>query len=285
MTRITRTLCLALTAVVLLGFSSALFGQIYSFVDENGVKVLTNIAPATTAIRGLKVTGAPDVASNSTKPTKPGGQKVASRNANLKGPVDSGSSRATNASGVKQEPPARIDYSEIIEKYSVEFGVDPALIHSMIETESGFNASAVSPKGAQGLMQLMPATASRLDVANPFDPEENIRGGIKHMRSLLDMFSDRPDSLVLSLAAYNAGENLVQRLGRVPAIRETNDYVRTIIQRYGKRETVLQDPAGVDSESAPGPMPTFRYYDEKGVLVLTNIPPVVSSRGPGVIFR
>ncbi len=77
--------------------------------------------------------------------------------------------------------------------------MDPALIRSMIATESGFNQNAVSPKGAQGLMQLMPYTAYRLGVSDPFDPEENILGGIKYMRYLLDTFAESPDSLKLKL--------------------------------------------------------------------------------------
>jgi len=173
------------------------------------------------------------------------------------------------------------DFLAIIEKYSKEYGIDPRLIHSMITTESAFNPRAVSPKGAQGLMQLMPGTAAQLGVANPFDPEENISGGIRYMRSLLDTFSGHSDTLMLSLAAYNAGENLVRRLGRVPAIRETNNYVRDIIQRYGQTETVVQDPLPTP-DLIQIPLPTFRYLDEKGILVLTNIPPVLPT-GNGTV--
>ena len=142
----------------------------------------------------------------------------------------------------------------------------------MIATESGFNPTAVSSKGAQGLMQLMPETAARLGVSNPYDPEENIWGGARYMRFLLDTFANNTeDNLILSLAAYNAGENLVQRLGRVPDFRETNDYVRSIIERYGKRQMDLPVPA------IPEPT-TYRYFDDKGTLILTNIPPVDRSR-------
>jgi soluble lytic murein transglycosylase-like protein len=95
-------------------------------------------------------------------------------------------------------------------------------------------------------MQLMPATASRMGVRNAFDPEENISGGTKYMRLLLDTFSyAEKDQLILSLAAYNAGENLVQKLGRVPAIRETSEYVSSILGRYGQKimsETPAQPP-------------------------------------------
>ena len=113
-------------------------------------------------------------------------------------------------------------------------------------------------------MQLMPSTAERLGVENSFDPEQNIHGGVKHFRSLLNTFNN---DLVLSLAAYNAGENLVQRLGRVPKIKETRDYVQSVTERYGKIE--LDEPA--QEENSRGQ--TYRYVDNSGVLNLTNIPP------------
>jgi soluble lytic murein transglycosylase-like protein len=155
-------------------------------------------------------------------------------------------------------------YSAIIEKYANDYRLDPSLIRSIIATESGFNAKAVSPKGARGLMQLMPATAKRLGVENSFDPEQNIQGGVKHFRSLMDTFKN---DLELSLAAYNAGENLVQRLGRVPDIRETQEYVQTITSRYGKKSAEAPVEEG---EYHP---PAYRFVDESGVLHLTNIPP------------
>ncbi len=167
-----------------------------------------------------------------------------------------------------QEPaaaPAREDaYNPIIEKYAADFQLDPSLIRSIIATESGFNARAVSPKGAQGLMQLMPATARRLGVRNSFDPEENIRGGVRHFRTLMDNFNN---DIELSLAAYNAGENLVQRLGRVPNIRETQNYVQLVTSRYGKQQP---EEGEVEEEIHP---PAFQFVDETGVLHLTNIPP------------
>ncbi len=129
-----------------------------------------------------------------------------------------------------------------------------------------FNPKAVSSKGARGLMQLMPATASRLGVRNLHDAEENIRGGTKYLRSLLDTFDN---DLTLSLAAYNAGENLVQRVGRIPNIAETHAYVRSVQKRYGKNE---MSPLPQPEEKRHAP--TFRYTDGNGVLHLTNIAPV-----------
>jgi hypothetical protein len=216
----------ALAAFLVLGGNS--FGQaLYSYIDENGTQVFTNIPPVGN-VYDLKITGTP-----------------------LPPP-------APAASG-----PNSTRFDPIIEKYAADYQLDPSLIRSIIATESAFNPKAVSSKGARGLMQLMPATAERLGVKNSFDPEQNIHGGVKHFRLLMNSFNN---NLELSLAAYNAGENLVQRLGRVPAIRETREYVQSITKRYGKQ-------ADSQAQETPENPPTFRFVDESGVLHLTNIPP------------
>lgn len=109
-------------------------------------------------------------------------------------------------------------------------GLDPCLILSVMRAESGFNRMAISPKGASGLMQLMPATATRMGVRNLFDPRENILGGAKYLRWLLNRFNG---DLRLALAGYNAGEGAVEAYGnRIPPFQETQNYVRTIYTRY-----------------------------------------------------
>ena len=120
---------------------------------------------------------------------------------------------------------------QLIRTNANRFGIDPYLVFLVIEKESRFHTRAVSPKGAMGLMQLMPGTARRLGVRKPFDAAENIRGGTKYMRELMDMFGGKVD---LVLASYNAGEGAVLKYGRnVPPYRETRDYVKTIGKRYG----------------------------------------------------
>ena len=120
---------------------------------------------------------------------------------------------------------------QLIRANGERFGIDPYLVFLVIEKESRFRTRAVSPKGAMGLMQLMPGTARRLGVRKPFDPAENIRGGTKYLRELMDMFGGKVN---LVLASYNAGEGAVLKYGRnVPPYRETRDYVRTIGKRYG----------------------------------------------------
>jgi soluble lytic murein transglycosylase-like protein len=114
-------------------------------------------------------------------------------------------------------------------------GLDPCLILSVMRAESGFNRLAVSPKGASGLMQLMPATATRMGVRNLFDPRENILGGAKYLRWLLNRFGG---DLRLALAGYNAGEGAVEAYGnRIPPFQETQNYVRTIYTRYSAIHT------------------------------------------------
>jgi soluble lytic murein transglycosylase-like protein len=121
---------------------------------------------------------------------------------------------------------------QLIKTNGTRFGVDPYLVFLVIEHESHFRARALSPKGARGLMQLMPGTARRFGVRNPFDPVENIRGGTQYLKELMGMFGGRVD---LVLASYNAGEGAVVKYGRsVPPYKETREYVKRIGKRYGR---------------------------------------------------
>jgi soluble lytic murein transglycosylase-like protein len=122
-------------------------------------------------------------------------------------------------------------YDHLITKASEKYSVDPALIKAVIKAESNFNHRAVSKKGARGLMQLMPATASSLHVQDSFHPESNIEGGVRYLRYLLNYFSG---NLHLALAAYNAGENAVIRYGGIPPYPETQIYVRRVLSYLDK---------------------------------------------------
>jgi hypothetical protein len=120
-------------------------------------------------------------------------------------------------------------YDPLIHEYSQKYEVDFALIKAIMRAESGFNPTAVSRKGARGLMQLMPETAQRMNVSNSFSPRDNIEGGVRYLKYLLQLFND---DLRLSLAAYNAGENIVSELGSIPPYRETVDYVHRVLNYY-----------------------------------------------------
>jgi soluble lytic murein transglycosylase-like protein len=121
------------------------------------------------------------------------------------------------------------DLEAFIDRVSAREGVDAKLVRAVIEVESGYRPSARSPKGAMGLMQLMPATARQYAVTNPYDPAANIEAGIKHLKSLLARFPP-----ALALAAYNAGDAAVQRFGGIPPYAETRNYVSRILQIFKK---------------------------------------------------
>ncbi|MRR55320.1 MAG: DUF4124 domain-containing protein [Deltaproteobacteria bacterium] len=118
------------------------------------------------------------------------------------------------------------EFDPIVKSVASEYGVDKSLVKAVIHAESGYNPNAVSPKGAQGLMQLMPKTAQGLKVPNSFDPKDNIRGGVRYLRFLLDTF--RGD-VTLALAAYNAGLSRVNQYGGVPPYQETRNYISRVL--------------------------------------------------------
>jgi soluble lytic murein transglycosylase-like protein len=129
------------------------------------------------------------------------------------------------ATVVAAAPAAPVKYGEIIDKVSAEQNVPANLVRALIQVESAYHERARSPKGAMGLMQLMPATAKQYAVADPYDPVANIEGGVKYLKSLLQRLP-----VALALAAYNAGEAAVQRFNGIPPYRETQDYVARILR-------------------------------------------------------
>ena len=137
---------------------------------------------------------------------------------------------------------AKIDapYASIVETASRAHGVEERLVHALIWAESSYDPKAVSPSGAEGLMQLMPATAKRYGVRDAFDPRQNIDGGVKHLRELLDQFDG---DLELVVAAYNAGANAVVRAGnRIPPYPQTVAYVPKVIAYYHRLEAAADTP-------------------------------------------
>lgn len=131
------------------------------------------------------------------------------------------------------------NFEDFIVSASARHSIDPDLIRAVIKTESDFNSNARSPKGAMGLMQLMPDTARQHNVLDAYDPLDNIEGGVRHLRLLLSRYRG---NLELSLAAYNAGINAVERHGGIPPYAETRQYVRRVLRFYdGYRETGVQN--------------------------------------------
>jgi soluble lytic murein transglycosylase-like protein len=154
----------------------------------------------------------------------------------------------------------RAELRKLVHEVSTEHGVDPKLIDALVVIESGYNPKAVSRKGAMGLMQLMPETAKRLDVDDPFNPAENIRGGVREFSRLVRRYSG---NLQLALAAYNAGEGAVSRYRGVPPYAETRSYVAKILSLYTGR------PYRLAGSYRAAPVRMLR--NSGGETIITNI--------------
>jgi hypothetical protein len=155
-------------------------------------------------------------------------------------------SAATNLGTTTATKPL-LPLSQVVDSASAAYHLDPDLVNSVIHAESGFNAHAVSPKGARGLMQLMPSTASQLGVSDSFDPEANVTGGSRYLRELLERYNF---DLVKALAAYNAGPLRVEQYQGVPPFRETHAYVARIVHEYNKKKIAEEKAAKLKAASA-----------------------------------
>jgi soluble lytic murein transglycosylase-like protein len=142
-----------------------------------------------------------------------------------------------------------VDLNEVVKAASGTYRLDPDLVNSVIRAESGFNVRAVSPKGAQGLMQLMPQTASQLGVQNAFDPQANVEGGTRYLRELLERYNF---DLIKALAAYNAGPQRVEQYGGVPPYYETKAYVARIVRDFNKKKLAAKTAAQPAAHKSSG---------------------------------
>lgn len=195
-----------LGSALILGAGSVSAGQIYIYKDNNGSTLMTNRKSADKSLTKVKVTYYPD--------------------SNIHTYSNWGSSESSVLPSYSRNKNA---FDSIIKQASAQHGVAEGLIKAVMHTESGFNVNARSPVGAQGLMQLMPATARRFNVSNAYDPHQNIMAGARYLAWLLKRFNG---NTTLALAGYNAGEGNVQKYGGVPPFRETQDYVRRVNSRF-----------------------------------------------------
>ncbi|GHD81054.1 lytic transglycosylase domain-containing protein [Vogesella fluminis] len=195
----------ALLAVLLLLLAPVVDASIYAFTDADGTTHFSNV-PQDKRYRLV-----------------------------LSTPHDSGEVAAgKRTTGTQYRASQRARWSRLIDSTAQSLNMDAALLHAVIATESGYNWRAVSPKGAIGLMQLMPATAGRYGVTDPYDPGQNVRAGAQYLRELMGRFGS---DLRLVLAAYNAGEQAVARYGnRVPPYQETMQYVPRVLGNYARNQ-------------------------------------------------
>jgi len=211
MSRLPRSV-LAFLGACLLAQAGAATADIYGYVDEQGVAHLSN-TPLDSRYylfkRETRTAAQEEYRADETDPSSPRALRV-----NLA---------------------ERQRYAGLISTVARELSVEPALLHALITVESGYDSRALSPRGAMGLMQLMPDTARRYKVADVWDPRENLRGGARYLRDLLEMFGN---DLSLALAAYNAGEAAVlQYGGKIPPYPETRSYVPRVLQQYRSLST------------------------------------------------
>jgi hypothetical protein len=164
----------------------------------------------------------------------------------------------------------------LIVKHAQEQGIDPSLVRLVIQKESGFNPQAVSPKGAMGLMQLMPGTASMLGVQDPFNPEQNINGGVRYLKHCLERFNN---DVCLALAAYNAGPENVAKHRGVPPFAETRNYVANIMREYTGQPVDMPAPPSI----LPSPNPLAgRTLPKKTAFSQTDLQPLFLPGGDRV---
>jgi soluble lytic murein transglycosylase-like protein len=176
--------------------------------------------------------------------------------------------RAYNGHGPLPVTRSGEEFRELIYRTAVKHGIHPELVFAVAAVESNFNSRAVSEKGAQGLMQLMPDTAARFGVSDPFNPADNVLGGVRYMRYLLDLFNG--DSR-LALAAYNAGENAVLATRSVPPYPETRRYVARVLKMFGGKKPLLPAPPPKTQPAGRGtPQPIRSYTDAAGVVHFTD---------------
>jgi soluble lytic murein transglycosylase-like protein len=210
-----RVAALALSALALAPATAG--AQIFAWRDANGTLVLSD-RELNTPTKIYEVPGAP-------------------------------SYRTTTDAGRAATAPR---FDDLVVTHAQRHALRPELVRAVIQVESGYNPTATSPKGAMGLMQLMPATARALGVRNPYDPEDNIRGGTAYLRQLLDRYDGNEQ---LALAAYNAGSGAVDRYGNVPPYRETRDYVRRVALKAGAetqaKVTIYKSIEIIDGRAIP----------------------------------
>lgn len=192
-------------------------------------------------------------------------------------PASAGATGSHSSPFARNTPhaPAALNLDEVVNSASGRYRLDPDLVNSVIKAESGFNTRAVSPKGAQGLMQLMPGTASKLGVPNTFDPQANVEGGTKYLRELLERYDF---DLVKALAAYNAGPQRVEQFGGVPPYYETRAYVARVVRDFNKKKAAQEKTAtGASSKTGASKHASAKTQGSAGKVQSSSVVPAKAS--------
>jgi soluble lytic murein transglycosylase-like protein len=217
-------------------------GQIVSYMDSTGKRVYINADPAPVAKRA-----------KATMSLGSGFTRISLRSTQY--------SPTASPELSSSELANREKINQMVREVSDRYRVDPALVRAVVETESNYKTTAISSRGALGLMQLVPGTAQQLGVSNAFDPKQNLDGGVRYLHSLLERYNGDLDK---ALAAYNAGPGAVDRAGGVPRNRETREYVQKVTNSYYRP----------DSDRLPRTYearePIYRTVDADGRVVFTN---------------
>jgi soluble lytic murein transglycosylase-like protein len=219
--------------------------QIVSYRDDGGRRVFINSNPSFAA-----------------RPARPA-KTVVPKGFTSAGiaPNTTQASSAESAEMSAAEQANRVKIEQMIREVSDRYRVDPALVRAVIQTESNWNSSAISRKGARGLMQLVPGTAQQLGVNNAFDPQQNLDGGVRYLHKLLERYNGDLDK---ALAAYNAGPRAVDRAGGIPRYRETREYVQKVTDSYF-RPGSDRLPRAFEQRR-----PIYRAVEADGRVVFTN---------------
>ena len=224
--------------------------DIYAFVDSNGVRHLSNVPndPRYKLVMRTPAYSRASAQSSSYAPSNlyaPGATAFSSRNY---------TPRIAGARSFKVNEQNRRRFAADVDRIAAQYRLEPALMHAVISAESAYNPWAVSPKGAMGLMQLMPGTAERFGVSNPYDPIANMHGGARYLRWLLDRFNDPR----LAVAGYTAGEGAVQKYGnQVPPYQETQTYVVRVLDFYQRYRTSGPSYSTVAYNAGGGATPIY----------------------------